>query len=75
MGLVINSEYKEVVNRIQTYDMSQFDKANLALEELSEAKDDNGDYIFDDYATITKAVLETFLNEEIEHGPDSRSKG
>lgn len=65
MPLIINNNYKAVINRVQSYDMNQFDKAVATLEELSEAESDEGECVFDDYATIAKAVIETYLNQEI----------
>lgn len=57
MAQVFNEKYKEVIEEVLSYDMAFFDKLTTLIEELSEAKDEEGDYLYD-YGTIAKAVLE-----------------
>jgi hypothetical protein len=65
MTQIFNPTYKEIVEKIAKYNLSQLDKATLILQELLELKNDNGDHTIDDYATIAKAAIEGFLGNEI----------
>ena len=66
MGIIINEKYKDVVARAAAIDASPFQCAVSVLEEMENAKTEDGDNVFDDYSTIAKAVIEAYVGKEIE---------
>jgi hypothetical protein len=66
MGIIINEKYKDVVARAASIDVLPFQRAVYVLEEMENAKTDDGEMVFDDYTTIAKAVIEAYVGKEIE---------
>ena len=60
MGIIINEKYKDTVKAYEGKDISPFNRAVYMLEDLAENKEVNYDY-----STIAKAVIESYLGEEI----------
>lgn len=65
MAIIINEKYKEIIKEINSYQLSPFNKAVLVLEEMDNMKTKDNDNVFDDYTTMAKAVIETYLGKEI----------
>lgn len=65
MATVINNKYKETVSRYADSDLSPITRAVCVLEELDMAKSDDGEPEYD-YYTLVKAVIESYLGEEVE---------
>lgn len=66
MPLIINKKYKKFVNKAQGLKgCTQFQKAVYAAEEMDCSRDKNNNLIIDDWSTFVKAILETYLDKEI----------
>jgi len=59
MPQIFNNKYKEVIERINAYNLTLLEKITLILEELCETKDKDNDNEYD-YGTIARAVIETY---------------